>query len=323
MRADRLLEIVTLLRQHGRLSATDLARRLEVTARTIHRDMEALSAAGVPVYAERGRRGGYALLPGYRPTAEPLTPGESRALFLAASGAGTDALGLDAELGRAVRKLSSALPESHTRSVGHALERVLVDPEGWGGAAVRHPEALPVALEAVDEGRRLRLRYRSRGSDHVRRRTVDPWGLVLAAGTWYLLAAHRGHRRTFRLDRIVGAEPLRARAHRPSGLDLEREWTAARAAWRQRPSVTVELRVRRAQADLAVRQLGLVLAGEPRRTPDGDHELIAAEVTSLRGTVGVLLGFGDWLEALSPPELRLLMVEIADQARGMHGADQA
>ncbi|OYO22057.1 DNA-binding transcriptional regulator [Enemella dayhoffiae] len=319
MRADRLLQIVALLRQHGRLSASNLARRLEVAPRTIHRDLESLSASGVPVYAEQGRSGGYALLPGYRPAKESLTPDEARALFLATGGTVPDALGLDQEFDRALRKLSTGLPEQHTRTIGQALERIVFDPDGWGRVTTRHPAALPRVLHALEDERRLRIDYRSRGSQQVRRRTIDPWGLVQAAGTWYLIAAHRGRPRTYRLDRMQSVTELTARAHRPAGLDLAQEWHRLRAAWRDRPAYPVELRVLRSQADLVVRQLGLALASDPTRTPEGpEHERLSAEVTTLRGAVGVLLGCGDWLEVLSPPELRALMVEIADQARAVH-----
>lgn len=319
MRADRLLQLVALLRQHQRLSASELARRLEVTPRTVVRDIDALSTAGVPVYAERGRRGGYALLPGYRPAAETLTAEESRALFLAVGGQLSTSLGVDRDFQRALRKLSSGLPEEHVRSVGHTLDRVLFDPEGWGRVRPGGPVHLPVTLAAVEQDRRLRIGYRSRGAQQVRTRTIDPWGLVQAAGTWYLIAAHRGSPRTYRLDRIQRLEVLSARAHRPPGLDLAAVWQQLRAAWREREAYPIELRVLRGQADLVIRQLGLALAGEPTRRPDGaEHERVSAEVTSLRGAVGVLLGFGDWLEVLDPPELRALMVEIADQARTIH-----
>lgn len=315
MRADRLLQLVALLRQHPRLSATDLARRLEVTPRTVVRDIDALSAAGVPVYAERGRRGGYALLPGYRPAAETLTTEETRALFLAIGGQLSDTLGVDRDFQRALRKLSTGLPEEHARSVGHTLDRVLFDPEGWGRVRPGGPQQLPELLDAVERDRRVRIRYRSRGASQVRTRTLDPWGLVQAAGTWYLIAAHRGRPRTYRLDRIQRLEVLTARSHRPPGLDLAELWRTLRQAWQDQPSHPIELRVLCAQADLVIRQLGLTLATEPHRRRDGpSHERITAEVTTLRGAVGVLLGFGNWLEVLSPLELRTLMVEIADQA---------
>lgn len=321
MRADRLLGIVALLRQHGRLSAAELARRLEVTPRTIARDIDALSAAGVPVYAERGRTGGYALLPGYRPDVEDLQPDEARALFVAGGSATAEALGLGESFGRALRKLSTGLPASHAEQVGHLLERVIIDPGGWGGA-VRNPEALETVMRAVQDDRRVRMDYRALSSGHGGRRTVDPWGVVLAGTTWYLIAAHRGKPHTYRISRIQAIEVLDEPTRRPAGVDLLATWREIREQWAERPSDDIVLRVKREQSDLAQRMLRMVLMGPPEVTDDGDeHVRIRARVSSLRGTVGMLLGFGDWAEAVEPPELRKLMVEIADEARGVYRSD--
>lgn len=322
MRADRLLTLLGLLRAHGRLSAGELARRLEVTPRTVARDIEALSAAGVPVFAERGRAGGYELLPGYRPDVEHLSAAEARALFVAGGPPVADALGLGHHVSSALRKLATGLPDPQVRSVGALDELIVVDPGGWGGAPTRTPEALAHLFEALQAGRRLRVAYRPRGASEANLRTLDPWGLVLAGGTWYLLAAHRGRPHTYRLDRMESVKTLDAAARRPARLDLAREWTELRASWRAQPTHEVTLRVSRPQADLVVRSLGLVLRGEPTRTDDGpDHTAIRAEVTTLRGAVGVLLGFGAWVEVIEPTELRVLMVDIADEARRVYLPD--
>ncbi len=320
MRADRLLQLVGLLRQHERMSAAELSRRLEVTPRTIMRDVDALSLAGVPVYAERGRAGGYALLPGYRPDTESLRPEEARALFVAGGSSVADALGMGPDFERALRKLATGLPTDQTREVGEVLQRLVIDPGGWGREPTPQPTAMATVVAAVQADRRLRLSYRSQGSTHAKLRTVDPWGLVLAGSTWYLIATHRGAPHTYRIDRMEHAVELTEPANRPAGLDLLAVWHDLRAAWRERPTHPVRLRVTRAQRDMALRQLDMVLMGEPQVRDDDEYSLIVAEVSSLRGVVGVLLGFGSWVEALEPVELRELMVSVAEEARALYRA---
>jgi len=165
VKSDRLLSLLLLLQGHGRLSARRLAERLAVTERTIHRDVEALSAAGVPVYAERGRNGGIALLPGYRTDVSGLSAGEARALFIfAGRGSAAADLGLEAELRGALRKLLAALPAPTRPEAEEAQQRVVVDPRGW----LRQTEELPwlgVIQEAVWGGRKLRLSYRRAGAE--------------------------------------------------------------------------------------------------------------------------------------------------------------
>lgn len=311
MRADRLLAIVDLLRRHGRMSAAELARRLEVTPRTVMRDLDSLSTMGVPVYSERGRAGGYRLLPGFRPPAEDLTAEETRALLLPGGPGVAEALGLGDTFARAVRRLASGLPESHLREVGELLDRLVIDPRGWGGV-VRHPAALGVVFDAVQQDRRIRVDYRSRGAERWSRRTLDPYGLVLGGSTWYLLAAHRGRPRTYRISRMQRVEVLAEAVRRPAQLDLQQAWQQARASWRERPSVPIDLRVVRGQLELVLGGLAISLVDEPQvLDDDAGHVLVRARVTTLRGAVGVLLGFGGWVEALGPTELRELMVSVA------------
>lgn len=321
MRTERLLRIVGLLRAHGRLSASELARRLEVSARTVMRDIEALSLAGVPVYAERGREGGYALLPGYRPDVEELTEAESRALFIAGGAGVADALGLGRDYETALRKLATGMPEGRTGQVGRALERVVIDPGGWAGR--RHvPERLRELLGAVEADRRIRVVYRAVSSQWGGRRTLDPWGLVLAGQSWYLIAAHRGTPHTYRIDRFERVQVLDAAAHRPARLDLLATWQELRSSWQQQPSTAVAIRVRRDQADLARRQLGIASRGPvdvADLVADGpDHLRLTAQVSSLRGLAAVLTGFGSWAEVLDPPEARAMIRQVALEALEGH-----
>ncbi|GAB3307949.1 WYL domain-containing protein [Epidermidibacterium keratini] len=319
MRADRLLLLADLLRRRGRMSATELASRLEVTPRTIARDIEALSAMGVPVYAERGRRGGYELLPGYRPEAEELSAEESTALLLGGAGV-ADALGMDEAFARAARRIASGLPDDHAQRAGHLMDRIVIDPGGWGGA-VRHPDALGTAFDAVQRDLRLRIDYRALSSGHGGRRTVDPWGLVLAGGTWYLVAAHRGTPHTYRVSRIRTARVLAETAKRPADLDLRALWKELRAGWNARATTDIVLRIERQHVELALRSLRITSVGTPEVEHESDdRSLIRARVGEVRGVVGVLLGFGSWVEALEPPELRAEMVRIAREALAVYDA---
>lgn len=320
MRADRLLSLVDLLRRHGRMSATELARRLEVTPRTVMRDIDSLSLLGVPVVAERGRHGGYELLPGYRPDAEDLTPDEVRALLVAGGPGVAESLGLGDAFARAVRRVASGLPDGHVQTLGHLTERVVIDPGGWGSRAARPPEALATLFDAVQRDRRLRVDYRALSSGQGGRRTLDPWGLVLAGSTWYLVAAHRGSPHTYRVSRFASVTTLPEAATRPPDLDLLATWQTLRSRWNQRPSTAIELLVAAQHLQLVVANLGLVAIGEVQRVP-AEREgwvRVSTHVSSLRGTVAVVLGFGAWVEAVSPLELRELIREVARESLAVH-----
>ncbi|EID52841.1 helix-turn-helix transcriptional regulator [Saccharomonospora xinjiangensis] len=229
MRADRLVSLVLLLRRHGRLSATALARELEVSTRTVQRDIEALSAAGVPVYAERGRRGGFALLPGFQTELTGLSHDEALALLVAGSRRGAQAFGLGAALASAMRKVVDALPESYRATAAGAAERLLIDPEAdLLSRRLVEDEDVPdtvvaVIRRAVFAGHRLRIHYAATGQA-PQWRTVDPVGLVTVRGQGYLLATKSGADRTYRLSRVLAAEELSEPAQRPERVDLERVW---------------------------------------------------------------------------------------------------
>jgi predicted DNA-binding transcriptional regulator YafY len=228
MRADRLVSLVLLLRRHGRLSAATLARELEVSTRTVLRDIDALSAAGVPVYAERGRHGGFALLPGFRTELTGLNHDEALALLIAGSRRGAQALGLGSALASAMLKVVDALPESHRGAAASVAERLLIDPETDLLSRRTVAEELPDAIvaevrRAVFAGHRLRIRYAAAGQA-PQWRTVDPIGLVTVRERGYLLATRSGADRTYRLSRVLAAEELDEPAQRPDEIDLDRVW---------------------------------------------------------------------------------------------------
>ncbi|MFE6236792.1 helix-turn-helix transcriptional regulator [Cellulosimicrobium sp. NPDC057862] len=299
------MSLVLLLRQRGRLSATTLARELEVSTRTVLRDVEALSAAGVPVYAERGRHGGFALLPGFRTELTGLNHDETLAVLAAASGHAGELLGLGPALASAVRKVVDALPDGHRSTATDAARRILVEPEADLLSRRRVTEQIPGAVMrevriAVLDGRRLRVRYAAVGRTPAWR-TVDPVGLVTVRGTGYLLASVAGADRTYRLSRIDAAEALPDAARRPDGVDLEQLWRERSARFRAGDAqVTARVQVVPARREELVGTAVALLTEEPS---DGALVLEVA-FQDLRHAVWAVWQLGANAEALDPPALR-------------------
>ncbi|HEY2979312.1 MAG TPA: YafY family protein [Burkholderiaceae bacterium] len=221
MQASRLLSILMLLQSRGRMSAFALARELEVSVRTVYRDVDSLSAAGVPVYGDRGRSGGFQLREGWRTQLTGLTTGEARALLMTGLPGPAKALGLGEAAASAHLKLLAALPADWRSDAERVGARFHLDPVDWfRGAAPA--EQLRVVAEAVWGERRLRMRYESWTS--VSERIVDPLGLVLKGGAWYLVARHRREPRTYRVAAIEHAQVLDERFVRPPSFDLAAFW---------------------------------------------------------------------------------------------------
>ena len=219
MRADRLVATLLTLQARGRVTAAQLAEELEVSVATARRDLEALSAAGIPVYPQAGRGGGWQLLGGARTDLSGLTGPEARALFLLVGPAAS----VDPDAKAALRKLVRALPESFRTDAAAAAEAVVIDAGEWGRPAAERPELLPVLEAAIVQRRRVRLRYAAWNREPADR-VVDPWGLVHKQEHWYLLGAVEGAERTYRVDRILEASLTDEAAERPDGLDLAAMW---------------------------------------------------------------------------------------------------
>ncbi|XVV15347.1 helix-turn-helix transcriptional regulator [Actinoplanes sp. CA-131856] len=302
MRADRLVSLVLLLRQRGRMTAESLARELEVSTRTVLRDIEALSAAGVPVYAERGRRGGFALLPGFRTELTGLSHDDAVALLT-----GGPAFGLGPALASAVRKVVDALPESHRATASDAARRLLVEPEtdllSRRATVEEVPGATMAAVRrAVLDGHRLRLHYAATGQE-PRWRTVDPVGLVTVRGRAYLLATRAGTDRTYRLSRVLAAEELPEPARRPPLADLDQIWRERRARFLSTGHIVVRARVDPARREELLSAAVAVRAEEP--------PLLEVTFQDLRHAVWALWQLGPDAEALSPPALRAALHDRA------------
>lgn len=312
MRADRLVSLVLLLRQRGQLTADVLARELEVSTRTVLRDIEALSAAGIPVYAERGRHGGFSLLPGFRTELTGLNHDEALALLTAGSGRGERVFGLGSALASAMRKVVDALPESHQTAASDAAQRFLFDPETDLLSRRLDVDEVPKETmaevrQAVLAGHKLHLRYASRGQA-PRRCVVDPIGLVTVREKGYLLATESGTDRTFRMSRVLEAYELPEPAQRPEHVDLERIWAERCAQFLSEGHIAVQVRVDPVRRDQLLDMAEAVRAEEPE--PDGWLRL---EVTfqDLWHAEWAMWQLGTDAESLGPQELRTALYQRA------------
>ncbi|MEU3608135.1 WYL domain-containing protein [Streptomyces sp. NPDC035033] len=305
MRADRLVSLVLLLRQRGRMTAGALARELEVSTRTVLRDIEALSAAGVPVYAERGRHGGFALLPGFRTELTGLNQDEALALLTAGAGRGEQAFGLGSALASAMRKVVDALPEGHRTTASDAARRFLVEPETdllsrrTAADEVSRP-AMGEIRRAVLAGHKLRLHYAAADRE-PRWRTVDPIGLVTVRDRGYLLATRAGADRTYRLSRVLAAEELPQPAERPARVDLDEAWRERCARFLSSDHLTALVRVR------PERREELLATAVAVRAPETDTDgwlRLEATFQDLWHAEWALWQLGTDAEALAPEPLR-------------------
>jgi predicted DNA-binding transcriptional regulator YafY len=320
MKSGRLLEMLLLLQARGPMTAAELAGRLEVSPRTIYRDADALSSAGVPIYTERGRGGGIRLLPGYRTDVSGLTRDEARALFVLTTGGAQEDLGLGTAARSAILKVMRAVPEPFRPAATATSQRILVDPAGW----MRAPEqvgSLGVLQAAVFTDRRLRLRYRSSGHGEpraslqsaersARERVVDPYGLVCKAGIWYLVADQDGEPRLFRVSRVASAETDEAPVRRRDGVELAGLWEMLRREVEERPTpLEVMVRVRREWLDAFGRICAAHLTG-PLPPVTGEWVELPLRFAGVP-PARILLSFGGNVEVISPPEVSADLAAIA------------
>jgi len=221
MRADRLVAALLLLQARGRVTAAELAGELEVSIATARRDLEALSAAGIPVYPQAGRGGGWALVGGARTDLSGLTATEAQALFLMAGPASSTG----PTVRSALRKLIRALPATFRADAQAAADAVVVDPARWGEHRPELPDLVADLQTAVVRRRKVLLGYANRAGERSQR-LIDPWGLVDKDDIWYLIAGTDAGQRTFRVDRITDAIVTDQAAHRPADFELSRAWDA-------------------------------------------------------------------------------------------------
>ncbi|MFJ5773050.1 helix-turn-helix transcriptional regulator [Streptomyces sp. NPDC093094] len=314
MKSSRLVSILLLLQTRGRMTAAQLAAELEVSVRTVYRDVEALTAAGVPLYADAGHAGGYRLLDGYRTRLTGLTSGEAQALFLSGLPGPAAQLGIGPVLAAAQLKVRAALPPELRTHADRISGRFHLDAPGWYADAGEAP-FLPEVADAVWNGRVLRVTYRRwREPTDVRRR-LEPYGLVLKAGRWYVVAGPRP--RTFRVDQILELDLSDEKFDRPADFDLAAYWTAY-----QRDFLS---RLHRAEAVVRFAP-GVVPAGPAGeavrangRTDEAGWTVATVPVESVDHAVGEFLRLGTGAEVLEPPELRERIAATAAELARRYG----
>jgi predicted DNA-binding transcriptional regulator YafY len=325
VRASRLLSLLLLLQNRGQMTGPALAAELEVSVRTVYRDVESLSAAGVPVYADRGPTGGYRLLDGYRTRLTGLTSDEAESLFLAGMPGPAAELGLGGALAAAQLKLTAALPAELRSRVGRVSERFHLDAPGWFRDAEDTPFLADIA-SALWRDRRIAVRYRRWGNETVERE-LDPLGLVLKAGVWYLVARRADPAtptpdksvdapRTYRVSRVLALRVGQERAARPSEFDLAEFWGTRsehlRAAlWREEATVRLSPRGR-ALVPLVCGSVEARAVADSAGAPD-EHGWIEATlpIESAQHAESMLLRLGAEAEVLAPAELRARLATTA------------
>ncbi len=305
MRASRLLSLLMLLQSRGRVSAQVLAEALEVSVRTIHRDVDELSAAGVPIWADRGRLGGFQLQPGWRTRVDGLTAPEAQAMFLGGLPGPAAELGLGEAMASAQLKLLAALPDGWREDARRVSARFHLDPIDWyrGPSATDH---LPAIAQAVWGERRVALRYESWKGEVSRR--VDPLGLALKAGIWYLAAQVGNGVRTYRLSNILDLVVTDESFERPADFDLATWWQASTKRFEKELAVdTAQLRVTPAGLK-ALRDLGASVAQAAEASASAPDEAgwrrVTIPIESIAHAAAQVLRLGAQAEVLKPAALR-------------------
>jgi predicted DNA-binding transcriptional regulator YafY len=321
MRASRLVTLLLLLQTRGQMTAAEVARELEVSERTVYRDIDALSAAGIPIYAERGPHGGVRLVEGYRTRLTGMTDDEAGALFLSGLPGPAAELGLGTVITAARLKVLAALPAELRVRASRLVERFYLDAAGWFrlGEPVPH---LPMLAQAVWEGCRARVTY-DRGDASVER-LLEPLGLVLKAGTWYLVARREGEMRTYRVARVETAELLDETFERPSHFDLPSYWLESSAAYeRDVPRLEVVVRVDPGFIDELRDHVGEPSMATAEQLDDHDPEgwtHLRLRMTYPDEAPARLLGMGSHIEVIGPPEARQRVVALARGVLARHGS---
>ena len=319
MRASRLLTIMMLLQSRGRMTAEALAEELEISVRTVYRDIDQLSASGVPVYADVGRNGGFALLEGWRTRLTGLTPPEAKALFLAGLPGPAAELGLGDAMADAELKLLAALPADWQDEARRVSSRFHLDPRGWF-QPTETVEALRRVADAVWSERQIAVTYES--WTKVTDRILEPLGLVLKSGLWYMVAQHDAQPRTYRLEAVRALTITDATFTRPKDFDLAAYWAESTAQFEKDVYIgTAEVRA----SERGVKRLKELNATyrrtieESAAVPDQDGWIqVSIPIEETSWTASLFTRIGADLEVLSPPELREAMRDVATRMAALY-----
>ena len=314
MRADRLVATLLILQAKGRVTAAELAEELEISERTARRDLEALAMAGIPVYSQPGRNGGWSLLGGARTDLSGLTAAEARTLFLVAGPSSA----VTPEAKAALRKLVRALPETFRAEAEAAAAAVVLDPTTWGTTSAPRPPYLDAIQEAVVKGVQVRLSYADRDGNETER-TVHPLGLVAKSSVWYLVADTEAGMRTFRVGRVRGLTMTDRPVVRPDGFDLAETWRAVVEAMDERRTAF------RAVVRAEPRAMGWLRSAfgssvVVQDTLDDGRLEVEIGAWSSEALAHDLVGFGGHVEVVRPIEVRDQLARIGEELVARYGA---
>jgi predicted DNA-binding transcriptional regulator YafY len=321
MRADRLLSILMLLQTRGQMTAQQLSEEVEVSVRTIYRDLDALSAAGVPVYAERGPGGGCALLDSYRTTLTGLTQDEVHALFMLSIPAPLAELGVDQELRAALLKLAAALPDARRHDEVRARQRIHLDSEGWFETKEPVPH-LQTIQQALWQDHRLHITYRLPREAQAGW-LIEPYGLVAKGNTWHLVCVRDGHMRVYRVSRVLDATVRPETFERPASFNLVafwRNWCAQ--VEENRPHYPVTVRVSPDLTPWLPYFFGAPIRDQIAEAGPPDAEgwiALTLSFETLEDARERILGFGRAMEVVSPQALRNSVLDYAAQIVSLYG----
>jgi len=324
MRADRLLSLLMLLQARGQMSAGDLAEELEVSERTIYRDIVALSASGVPVYASRGPGGGVRLIEEYRITLTGLTPEETRALFMMSIPAPLLQLGMGEKFKGALLKLSASLPEARRADERRTRQRIHLDSSWWFQSEQEIP-CLQTIQQALWQDRRLRIKIRREFFNTEFQQDAEPYGLVAKANVWYLVHGRGGTPHVTRVSQIVEAELLPESFIRSAEFDLVSFWEVWCREYESQPPFCARVRVAPEALPLLAEYVGdrARVGLTQTRLPDVDGWVtLDLPFESFVAARTRLLGLGRAVEVLEPDSLRRSLIDFAEQIVGFYTARQ-
>ena len=315
MRADRLVAVLLLMQSRGRVTAAELAGELEVSVATARRDLEALSAAGIPVYPQAGRGGGWSLVGGARTDLSGLSATEAQALFLLVG----PAAAVSGEAKAALRKLLRALPQTFRADAEAAASATMIDPTRWGERDRRRPEMVDLLQAAVIRRRKVRLTYAGSARERTER-LIDPWGLVDKDDIWYLIAGTERGQRTFRVDRIIEAEPTGQPAERPDDFALDTAWQRVVGEVEQRRSRTWATVLIEARFVPILRTHFGRHCHTDGELDDGRVRLRLAAPTPL-DIARNLAGWGAMVEVVEPRSVQAELARIGAELAGRYAAE--
>lgn len=317
MRADRLISILLLLQNHGKMTTKAIANELEVTERTIHRDMEALSVAGIPVLAERGKHGGWRLVDQYRTRLTGLKDSELKTLFLSPSFQLLSDLGYTKDWKEARQKLLAALPNTLQSQADNLWNRIHIDIEPWKQSS-QETTALSLLQQAIWEERKIRIAY-EKANKESSDRIVDPLGLVAKGRTWYLVAVSNQEIKNFRVSRIKSVELLNETFIRPPHFQLADYWTESKQSFvRNLPVFEVEVEASPSIMDrlsFSGRFAQVVSKGSPN-----ENGWIPVKLTfdTKQEAASYIIGFGNQMKIISPSSLIESVKEIGESVLSLY-----